>query len=673
MQYYQNQVCISYRELIEPGILSIPNFKQYVYRNKIEVLQKGGNGREALIAYDTMPEELKAKIREVYGDDIKDRALQSPLLKYYEQDVNAIDFFATYKLPNGKFLPEGKQREYSANAAALNAVIKLMEANRTMRKSMGGKAAIGTIYKDFILPSLQAFRTQWAHKLPKSERQLRDVIKRYQDEGYQALISGKLANENAAKIVETEQHALLRRLLSHANNFDYAQVMMMYNEVAAVQNWRKVTRKTVENFANKNKLFTEGGRRGEVSFDNKIAMQVKRRQATYPMLMWSVDGWDAELLYQKTETNKNGHSVTTYHHRPNVVIVLDPYTKYPVGYAIGTHETPDLIKTAIRNAMNHTAELFGCRHRPRQIQSDRFGGTELKNFYEAAAGIYIPARARNAKAKPVEPYFKDLNKNRCQYYNNWSGFGVTAQVDNQPNNEYKNKIRHSFPDFAGVVSQLEEIIAQERADKREAYLEGWASLPEYYKLPWSSEQYLLNLGIRKPRTNRLRGEGLAIEIARNEYVYDSFDLQFRANMHTDWTVCYDPEDMGSVLAINEDASLRFLLQEKHRQALTLTERTEQDSLELAKINQFNKEIKGVVMQQQAQDYEVLEDVFQRNSGAETLAKMLMIDSLGQHKSQRSRAINEATKKLAAPDAQPEDNKTSYAEYLDSKVDLNDYL
>ena len=177
MQYYQNQVCVSYKELIEPGILSVSSYKQFVFRNKLEVLQKGGNGREALIAYDSLPDGLKQKVRKTYGDNIKEQALQSPLLKYYEIDVKASDYFSTYKLPNGKFLSEDKQREYTANASALNAVIRLMEANRTMRKSMGGSIAIGSVYKDYIIPTLQSFKVSWGHTLPKSERQLREVIK----------------------------------------------------------------------------------------------------------------------------------------------------------------------------------------------------------------------------------------------------------------------------------------------------------------------------------------------------------------------------------------------------------------------------------------------------------------------------------------------------------------
>lgn len=75
--------------------------------------------------------------------------------------------------------------------------------------------------------------------------------------------------------------------------------------------------------------------------------------------MWSLDGWDVELYFQKTGTDKRGYNTTTYSNRLSIVVVLDPCVNYPIGYAIGRQEEPSLIKEALKNAVNHTAELFG--------------------------------------------------------------------------------------------------------------------------------------------------------------------------------------------------------------------------------------------------------------------------------------------------------------------------
>ena len=86
-----------------------------------------------------------------------------------------------------------------------------------------------------------------------------------------------------------------------------------------------------------------------------------------PMLYWTVDGWDVELVYQKTTINEKGHKVTTYHNRLNAVMVLDPHTKYIIGYAIDENENPNLIRMALRNALTHTEELFGAMYKPHQL------------------------------------------------------------------------------------------------------------------------------------------------------------------------------------------------------------------------------------------------------------------------------------------------------------------
>lgn len=683
MLFYNNSLCISYKELMNGGIMNKPLFDAYKLRGKLQLLCKGGNGREALIAYDTMPEQLKEKVRKVYGDNVRELAMQNPIKKWLQRDVKASDFYSTYRLPNNLFLKAEKQQEYTANASVLNAIINLLNDKKSYRKALGGTST-GQAYKS-IVEAVKAISGEWGCKLPSSERGLRRVVEAYKKEGYESLISGKLANDNAAKIVEDDQHALLRKLLSHANNFDYSQVQMMYNQIADANGWRKITRKTVENFANKNKFYTEAGRRGDSNWNNTISMQNKRRAAAYPMLYWTIDGWDAELLYQRSETTAKGGNITTYSNRPTVVVILDPFNKYPVGYAIGTHETPELIRQALRNALNHTAELFGCRYRPQQLQTDNYGNGNLTPYYEAISPKYTPAEAKNAKAKVIEPWFNKFNRTHCQFANNWSGFGVTAKKDNQPNTDWKNKLRHSFPDFDGVVAQLSEMIEKERAKLKEFYIEGFKALPDTYHLPWTTEQFLYHAGERKERTTKLRGEGIAFQLSNADYTYDSFDIEFRMHQNTDWVIKYDPSNMENVLATTNDGTVRFLLEEKHIQPMSLAERTDGDGEALARVRQLNKELKERNMEQSWQDYKLVQGLVEGKE--DTLAKMLLVDSLGQHKDRKNanRAVESGKKMIANSEKQDavqqrkviaqekSEKEAAYDEYINSKVNINEYL
>lgn len=56
--------------------------------------------------------------------------------------------------------------------------------------------------------------------------------------------------------------------------------------------------------------------------------------------------------------------------------------------------------------------------------------------------------------------------------------------------------------------------------------------------------------------------------------YDCFDPKFREYAHVRWAVKYDPDNLDHVLAVNEDGSLRFMLERKHVQPMALADRRE---------------------------------------------------------------------------------------------------
>ena len=168
------------------------------------------------------------------------------------------------------------------------------------------------------------------------------------------------------KIEEGEKESLLEMLINDPRCLDNAQVARLYNMMAEQMKWKKITAATVAVWRDKLDMMVYARRRGVTDFRNNKTMQVKRSAPTYPLYFWTMDGWDVELMYQESEKG-----CTTYHNRPTVVVVLDACCKYPIGYAIGTHETPELIQEALRDAAKHTEILFGQMYRTNQLQSDR--------------------------------------------------------------------------------------------------------------------------------------------------------------------------------------------------------------------------------------------------------------------------------------------------------------
>src|SRR5690606_27994217 len=383
------------------------------------------------------------------------------------------------------------------------------------------------------------------HDLHTTRDSLRQKVNKYKKEGYQAIISRKYGMKNAARVKDDEQLALLRVLLTKHQNLDNEQVADKYNEIATAINWATITGATVANYRKKYNLYVYAGTRGETNFMHKKEMQIKRSRPSAAMLFWSLDGWDAELLYQKTTVNAKGNNVTTYHNRLTAVMVLDPYNDYIIGYAIGHEENPALIRQALKNAVNHTQELFGSRYKPYQLQTDNYQIKHLSPLYNSVSEHFTPAKVKNSKSKPIEAFFNRFNK---EYFQkglavNWSGHNVNANKENQPNGDYLEKVKHQFPDESGCRQQIINAIEKDRAKKVEAYLESFAGLEDDYKIEMTYSQYMRVFGETTGYTNKMNGNGLTPTILGIERAYDTFDITFRKYMHEDWMVIYDSEDL----------------------------------------------------------------------------------------------------------------------------------
>ena len=74
MEMLGNTLCVSFAELVGGGIISEPTYKKYVRDGKLTVVQKGGNGRKALVAYSSMFE----KVRAAYDDKFQEAIHRAP-------------------------------------------------------------------------------------------------------------------------------------------------------------------------------------------------------------------------------------------------------------------------------------------------------------------------------------------------------------------------------------------------------------------------------------------------------------------------------------------------------------------------------------------------------------------------------------------------------------------
>ncbi len=631
MQYFNNNLAIEASWLIENEVISKSNYDKLAKRGHLNVVRRGCLNTPALVDFESMPERFKRKIELLCDGSPYERVKTNQLEIRIQASAEAANYFDNYKLADGRFLPAETRREYYANAIVLEAITRMITDKKAKRSALGHKTS--GYWETIADAAMQLDRKKYPHSLPGNHRRLEDKWKKYRNEGYDSLIHRNFLNSNAAKVDDDVKASLMMELLADPRNLDNSQVTSLYNLMAERMQWKRITNQTVSVWRDKLDLEIYAGRRGSVAFSNRKGMQVKRSAPSCPLYYLTLDGWEAELLYQRTETNKKtGYSVTTYHHRPVVVIVLDACCKYPLGFAVGMHETPDLITAALREGARHTRELFGGNmYRAHQIQSDRYAMKKLAPYYEVMGDKYTPARAKNAKAKIIEPYFNSINKKYCQLQPNWSGFGITSDKDKQPNVEYLNKFKKDFPDFAGVCAQVTQMVMREREAKRGEYLQAWANTPEADKITLTYENYLFHFGETTRYRILLQGSGLHPTINGIRRAYDCFDITFREHAGVRWEVRYDPLDLSHILAVSEDETLRYILEEKYVQPMALKERKPGDSDELQRVRNYNKELTQHITDKRAKSAENIEPLMDKLSEINMLHRLMITDSRGQHK------------------------------------------
>ena len=640
MEYFNNILTVEAGWMIEQGVMTDCNYRHLTTRGDIQVVRRACRNTPALVAYDSLPDRYKKAIAEKVGDP-RQAARKNVLEGLVEHSTEAAQWFEGFMIDTDRHLPKDKREEYYANAMVLDAIGRLILSRTTKRKALGGKA---TRFWEEISQAVQCLdRGQWPHTLPENARSLERKYQKYRSEGYASLVhkAYTTGQRNAAKVATEENEAILVSLMADPRNLDNAQVAKLYNMVAAQMGWKKITSATVAVWRDKCDDLIYSYRRGREQYRANREMQVRRSAPTRPLLFWTLDGWDVELLYQE----RNAKGVVTYTNRLTLEVVLDACTKYPIGFAIGKNEDSNLIREALRDAERETQRLFGKMYRATQIQSDHFALKAMSATYEAVASKVIPARVKNAKSKPVEPWFNYFNKKYCQLQANWCGFGVTSKKDLQPNMEALSARKKDFPDKEGVIKQLVTFIQMERAELREQYVASFSAdgLEEL-----TTQQYLMAFGQSTgDRRYLLQGSGIKATIGTAKMDYDCFDTRFRKYASIRWQLRYDPEDPHYAVAVNEDETLQFVLEEKHLQPMALADRTEGDAAELKRVMDFNRRKEQEIIDHMGRTRQTAMEVLEQA----TLSKLLITDSQGQHKLPKAKARLKA--------AQPE-----YAEVLD---------
>lgn len=215
--WFKDMLVVTYEELV-PTYFSYNTLKTALGRAAIrgygmKRVMHGGNGRQLLVDFDTLPNNVKAAI----GDP---RKSGHPLEHFYKTDVDAIEFYTNYTFDDNSYIKDDAQERYITNASVLRATILLKAAREQERLNKNGSlmGIMKTLAEDATsFNKILKAKYEIEHSLPENHRRFSDVLRKFINEGYPGLIHGNHKNDNASIANE--------RLISLLNNMFADKVM----------------------------------------------------------------------------------------------------------------------------------------------------------------------------------------------------------------------------------------------------------------------------------------------------------------------------------------------------------------------------------------------------------------------------------------------------------------
>ena len=239
MEYYNKILCVSFGELTA-GIITRNTLRSNITRKNIECVRRGGGeGCEALYAWESIPAKYKQLFVERYGDP-EEKMKQEMIQKTLRLDAGAREFYEgyTYEKDGGRQHLTGKLiEEYTVNASVIKMLLRRMAECKALRSSLG--MSMSGVW-DVVAQSSEKLRENYGHTLPANTARLKAKIKAYKAGGYASLISGKVGNANTLKITDEFGRMLIALKRSRVPVYTDSQLFTRANEIAEEQGWKPI-------------------------------------------------------------------------------------------------------------------------------------------------------------------------------------------------------------------------------------------------------------------------------------------------------------------------------------------------------------------------------------------------------------------------------------------------
>lgn len=462
MPHFWNDILVvTYDELV-PTIYSHNNLMVNIQRYKdkdygINRVQLGGNGRQLLIEFDSLPE----KKRKLIGDPRKSDHL---LEKYYSIDPEAVAFYTEYKFEDGEALTLDAQDKHITNASILKAVIALGVDRRTERLNKGGsmRGLNKSLWKDamsFIELKEKQNPETFKCTLPRSYRYfIDDAFKPFKKKGYAGIIKRYKSNSNARKVRKSKEEKLLNDLFATQPHKPTAtEIARQYEaflsgyldivnnatgEMYDPKGYNQLAHSTIAGYLTKweNKIGTHAARSGDrQKLMGKFSPHHSFERPQFAGSLYSIDDRQPPFEYEK------GKRLWFYN---GIDLASEAFTCFVWGK---TKEgiIKDFYRQLVRNYHEWGFNL------PLELECESSLNSSFTNTFLRNGAMFQNVRieANNARGKKIERYFGKLRYEVEKQREGWLARPFALSEANQPSSAPKKVI--PYPDL--VEASLQDI------------------------------------------------------------------------------------------------------------------------------------------------------------------------------------------------------------------------
>ena len=513
------------RELVDGGIMTIPNYKQLAARKKIDIARRGDRGGCALVVVDSFPPRYKEDIYTRFPDSDSVR-LAGWFRSNYEIDQSAVVFFHDPEKTGLDLKPE-KIREYITNASVLNTCIRLYENARIYQRIAGDKYDWGK-----MAAAVDSLRTQFGHTLPGSMLRFRKKVAEYKRDGYGCLISGKFGNQSARKVDYRTERLILGIAVLPNKPFN-TNVAEMYNQFVCGEldvydpetgelfnpddftdkdgEPRVLSETTINNYLNKpkNRVLIEHKLSSWTTFMHEQMPHVHRHAPEFSFSKISFDDRDLPRKLKDTKA------------RPKAYYAYDVASQCVVGFAYNRNKNVDLVVDMFRSMFRLIDRKgWGC---PAQVEVENHLMSQWKDSF-LKAGVMFPFVRFCAPQNSQEKYAEPMNgaKKKAVEHRNHLGIGRFYAKDRH----YRTEGRKVFDELNDTYEDKQyyswdELVADDMRD----VMEFNNSLhPNQKKYPGMTRWQVLEANmnpnlepINKAVLARFIGDHVETSVRRNSY------------------------------------------------------------------------------------------------------------------------------------------------------------